>query len=242
FSPDGLRWRSPEPVPELGRGWISAAPRRAALPLSEQKMDALFFRAAVPGSCTMYVRLEAIESRTGWELQPFLSATETEMNAHPPCAIILDLRGNGGGDYTNMWHFTHVLPGLIRPNGHIYVLTDSGTFSAAITTTAFAKDAGGAKAIIIGEPVGDRLSFYSEGGGASLPNSGFSLSFETGKHDYAHPCDDWRNCYWVNWFYPVRVKTLAPDIAVPARFSDWYEGRDPAFETAVALAAQQDRS
>jgi hypothetical protein len=238
FSPDGLRWRSPDAVPQLGRGWVSATPLRSVLPLSERNMDALFFRARVPGSCAMYVRLEAIESRTGWALQPFLSATEVEMKAHPPCAIILDLRGNGGGDYTNMWHFTHALPQLVGPDGHIYVLTDPGTFSAAITTTAFAKDAGGAKVTIIGEPVGDRLSFYAEGGSAVLPNSGFSLSFQTGKHDYAHPCRDWRNCYWVNWIYPVRVKTLAPDIYVPARFSDWYAGRDPAFEDAVALAAR----
>jgi len=238
FSPDGLRWRSPEGVPQLGRGWVSATPLHAALPLSERNMDALFFRARVPGSCAMYVRLEAIESRTGWALQPFLSATEAEMKAHPPCAIILDLRGNGGGDYTNMWHFTHALPQLFGPDGHIYVLTDPGTFSAAITATAFTKDAGGAQVTIIGEPVGDRLSFYAEGGSATLPNSGFSLGFQTGKHDYAHPCRDWSNCYWVNWIYPVRVKTLAPDIYVPARFSDWYAGHDPAFEEAVALATR----
>ena len=69
-----------------------------------------------------------------------------------------------------------------------------------------------------------------------MPISKFSLSFETGKHDYAHPCRDWHDCYWINWIYPVRVKTLQPDIYVPARFSDWYAGRDPAFEDAAALA------
>jgi hypothetical protein len=236
FSPDGLRWRSPEPLPGMGRDWVSATPARATLPLSERNMDALFLRAAVPGSCAMYVRLEAIESRKGWELQPFLSATEAQLKAHPPCAMILDLRGNGGGDYTNMWHFTHTLPHLIVPGGHIYLLTDPGTFSAAITTTAFTKDAGGSKVTIMGESVGDRLAFYAEGGSATLPNSKFSMSFETGKHDYAHPCRDWRNCYWINWIYPVRVKTLQPDIFVPSRFSEWFAGRDPAFEDAVALA------
>ena len=234
--PDGLRWRSPEPVKSMGNGWISATPKTEPLPLSEENMDALHFRARVPGSCAIYVRLEAIESREGWDLQHFLADTEADMRSRPPCAVIFDLRGNGGGDYTNMWHFTHALPKLIGPGGHIYVLTDPGTFSAAITTTAFTRDAGGDRVTIIGEPVGDRLSFYAEGGHATLPNSKFGISFETGKHDYAHPCRDWRNCYWVNWFYPVRVKTLQPDISVPARFSDWRAGRDPAFEDAVALA------
>src|SRR5437016_2976090 len=92
FSPDGVRWRSPGPLPGMGSDWLSATPVRSALPLSERNMDALFFRAGVPGSCAMYVRLEAIESRKGWELQPFLSATEAELKARPPCAIIFDLR------------------------------------------------------------------------------------------------------------------------------------------------------
>jgi hypothetical protein len=234
--PDGERWRSPEPLPGMGKDWFAAVPGSHILPLSEHNMNALFFRARVPDSCAMYVRLEAIESRKGWDLQPFLSATEVEMKAHPPCAVVFDLRGNGGGDYTNMWHFTHALPTLIRPDGHIYLLTDSMTFSAAITTTAFTKEAGGSRVTIIGEPVGDRLAFYAEGGSATLPNSKFSVSYQTGKHDYAHPCCDWHDCYWMNWIYPVRVKSLQPDIFLPAQFSDWYEGRDPAFEKAVALA------
>ncbi len=150
--------------------------------------------------------------------------------------MILDLRGDGGGDYTNMWHFTHALPDLIAPRGHIFVLTDAGTFSAAITSTAFAKDAGGDKVTIIGEPVGDRMAFYAEGGSGTLPHSKFSLSFETGKHDYGHPCRDWHNCFWLNWIYPVRVNSLQPDIVAPARFSDWNAGRDVAYEQAVALA------
>ena len=234
--PDGLRWRSPEPLKSMGKGWVSAVPKRTALPLSEENMDALYFRARVAGSCVMYIRLEAIESRKGWDLKRFLADTETEMRVRSPCAVIFDLRGDGGGDYTNMWHFTHALPKLIRPGGHIYLMTDPGTFSAAITTTAFTKDAGDGMVTILGEPVGDRLSFYAEGGRATLPNSKFAISFQTGKHDYAHPCRDWRNCYWVNWIYPVRVKTLQPDITVPARFSDWRAGHDPAFEDAVALA------
>ena len=36
----------------------------------------------------------------------------------------MDLRGDGGGDYTNTWRFAHQLPKLIAPGGRIYVLTD----------------------------------------------------------------------------------------------------------------------
>jgi hypothetical protein len=43
--------------------------------------------------------------------------------AIPPCAIIFDLRGNGGGHYTNMWRFTYELPELTT--GRIFALTDA---------------------------------------------------------------------------------------------------------------------
>lgn len=231
----GPRWRSAEPSKTTPRDWLSVRPAASAVPLSEQAMDTLFFRAAITGTCISYVRIEAIEDTDGQAIQSFLSDTESAFRAHMPCGLIVDLRGDGGGDYTNMWHFTHALPDLVSPHGRIVVLTDSGTFSAAITSTAFLKEAGGQRVTIMGEPVGDRMAFYSEGGSATLPNSKLSLSYETGKHDYGAPCRDWRDCFWLNWIYPVRVNSLAPDVPAPERFADWYEGHDIAFEKAVAL-------
>ena len=229
----GPRWRSPEPKKERGPGWFAYNPAHGMLPQSLRNIDNHFSRAPVPDTCAEYVRVQNIVDTDGQEIQPFLKDTEAGLRAHKPCAIIFDLRGNGGGDYTNMWRFTHNLPELTT--GRIFVLTDAMTFSAAITTTAFTKEAGGDRVTIIGEPVGDRLAFYAEGGNAVLPNSKFSLSYETGKHDYAHPCRDWHNCFWLNWLYPVRVKTLQPDILAPMTFRDWNAGRDIAYETAVGL-------
>jgi hypothetical protein len=232
----GTRWLSPEPLKGMDKDWIAYTPASGGEPESEKNFDDHFLRAAIPGSCARYVRVQDIADTDGQKIQPFLSNTLDAFHANPPCAVIVDLRGDGGGDYTNMWHFTHELPGLLAPGGHIYVLTDPMTFSAAITTTAFLKDAGGDKVEILGEPVGDRMAFFSEGSSGTLPNSKYSVSYETGKHDYAHPCRDLNNCFWLNWLYPVRVKTLAPDVLIPQRFSDWNTGHDEAFEHAVALA------
>jgi hypothetical protein len=240
--PYGPRWRSPEPLKAMGADWVSYAPASGTLPQSERDFDNHFLFAPVAGSCAAYVRVQDIVDTDGQKIQPFLKSTEAALRAHPPCAVIFDLRGNGGGDYTNMWHFAHALPGLIASGGRIYVLTDAMTFSAAITTTAFVKEAGGDKVVIVGEPVGDRLAFYAEGGNATLPNSKFTLGYETGKHDYAHACWNPSYCFWLNWFYPVRVKTLQPDIFVPLRFSDWNAGHDAAFERAVTLAGGGSKS
>jgi hypothetical protein len=235
--PYGMRWTSPEPMAGMGPGWAAYAPASGQLPLSRRHLDTLFESEAIPASCARYIRIQAITDQDGQKIAPFLKKTEAELEANPPCAAIVDLRGNGGGDYTNAWHFAHALPGIVK--GRIAVLTDPNTFSAAITTTAYLKEAGGARVSILGEPVGDRLAFYSEGNQGCLPNLKLCESYETGKHDYGAPCRDPDVCYWLNWFYPVRVTTLQPDAFIPQRFADWNAGHDVAYERAVEVVGER---
>ncbi|MBV9062108.1 MAG: hypothetical protein JOY77_04155 [Alphaproteobacteria bacterium] len=231
----GYRWSSLAP---LAKGWVGYAPAAGTLPISRQNLDRVFENLAIAGSCARYVRLQDIIDTDGQRIAPFLQKTEAEIAAHPPCAVILDLRGNGGGNYTNAWHFAHTLPKLTK---HTYILTDPDTFSAAITTTAFFKETGGRNVTILGEPIGDRLAFFAEGSGACLPNSKLCDTYATGKHVYNGPCTDWHICYWVNWFYPVRVKSLAPDELIVERFADWDAGHDTPYERALALANARNR-
>jgi len=117
-------------------------------------------------------------------------------------------------------------------------LTGPATFSAGITTVAFIEQAGGDRVTILGEPVGDRLQFFSEGNRGCLPNRPLCVSYERGKHDYAHPCTDWDVCFWLNRLYPVRVNSLEPQERLTLSFPQWRQGRDPPFERAVELAAR----
>src|SRR6185312_7220275 len=203
-----------DPLKGMGADWVTYQPAAGHLPQSLQRFDTYFLRFAVPHSCAEYVRVQDIVDTDGQLIQPFLKDTLSWLSTHPTCAVIVDLRYNGGGNYTNMWRFTHDLPNLTK---RIFVLTDPETFSAAITSTAFLKEQGGDRTTI----VGDRLAFYAEGNGGCLPNSKFCLRYATGMHDYAQPCNDWRYCFWTNWVYPVRVKTLKPAVPVPLRFADW---------------------
>lgn len=143
------------------------------------------------------------------------------------------MRKNGGGDYTTTYDFASRLPQM-SPAARIYVLTSGYTFSAAITTTAFIKQAGGDRVTIVGEPVGDRLTFWAEGGRFVLPNVEVGVSYAAGKHDYAHVCWNVLECFWVNYLYPVRVDTLRPDIAAPLTFADYRALRDPALDAVLA--------
>ncbi|HEY8009911.1 MAG TPA: hypothetical protein VIE67_02835 [Rudaea sp.] len=236
--PSDERWLSSEPAKGFEKDWIAYRPRSGETPETWRDFDNHFRLSPVADSCAQVVRLQSIGDADGQAIAPFLAATEGAFRAYPPCAVILDLRGDGGGDYTNTWHFAHSLPGLLASGGHIFILTDPLTFSAAITTTAFVKDGGGNRVTIIGEPVGDRLSFFSEGSQACLPNLKVCAYYQTGKHDYGHACNDWHECFWLNWFYPVRVTSLQPDITVPRRFEDWNAGHDAAYLMAQDLAGR----
>jgi hypothetical protein len=231
------RWLSPQKMKGEPANWRALISNDADLPLSLRDFNDTFRRAWIDHGCTLFIQLKAIADADKQHIGDFLSATADEMRGHPPCNIILDLRFNTGGDYTNAAHFASHLPDFVPPSGRIYLLTGPQTFSAAITTAAFVKQSARFRATILGEPVGDRLTFYGEGNSGCLPHEDLCLHYATGMHDYAHRCDDWDRCFWLNWIFPVQVKSLAPDETIKMTFADYTALRDPVFERAVALAA-----
>ncbi len=229
------RWLSSEPLPGLTDGWASFQPDRPA-PLPWADFDTAFRRIRLPGSGTMFLQLKSNEDVGKQRIKDFLRDTLDDLRQQKARNLILDLRYNGGGDYTNTYAFGKKLPTLVEPGGKILLLTGPGTFSAGITTTAFVKQSGGNQVMVLGEPVGDRLRFYSEGGRGCLPHAKLCVAYETGKHDYAGPCTDLSDCFWLNYIFAVRVKTLEPDETIPQSFADWRQGRDRVFERALQLA------
>ena len=232
------RWLSPQKMKDESANWHALISHDADLPLSLRDFNSVFRRAWIDHGCTLFMQLKAIADANNQRIGDFLGAATDEMHAHPPCNIILDMRFNTGGDYTKIARFASHLPDFVRPGGRIYVLTGPQTFSAAITATAFVKQAAGSRATILGEPVGDRLAFYSEGNSGCLPHESLCLHYATGMHDYAHRCDDWDRCYWLNWIFPVQVESLAPDETITMTFADYTARHDPVFEQSVALAAK----
>lgn len=229
---------SPEPLKELGPDWVAYQPDRS-LPTTFTDFDKTFQRVRLPHSCVMLIQLRSNDDEGTNHIQDFEAASTADMQGHKPCQLIFDNRFNAGGNLTKTIFFAKDLPGLVAPGGHIYLLTSGMTFSAGITTTALIKHAGGDRVTILGEPVGDRLAFFAEGGRGCLPNYPLCLSYETGKHDYGHSCRDWDTCLWLNWLLPLRVKTLQPDETITMSFDDWRQGRDPVLERAIELATRK---
>ena len=82
-----------------------------------------------------------------------------------------------------------------------------------------------ARVTIVGEPVGDRLEFWAEGGIRDLP-MGAKLLLATERHNYQTGCPE-ADCHGSIRDHPIRVESLQPDIAAPLRFADFRAGRDP---------------
>ena len=193
----------------------------------------LLFRLGELPSRGLYIGVTHNADSDDQPLKQFLAGALARVERDKPRFIVVDMRMNGGGDYTKSYGFARALPAAAS-GAPIYVVTSPWTFSAAITTVAALEDEGGKQVTIVGGPVGDRLDFWAEGGAMELPNSGIRVSYSAGRHNYAGPCTDRATCFWLNELYPVRVATLRPDIAAPLTFAAYRAGRDPAMEAILA--------
>lgn len=160
--------------------------------------------------------------------------------------IVLDMRQNGGGNLLTARDFMVQWP--TRVPGKFYVLTSRQTFSAAIASIAYLKQAGTDRVVIIGEPVGDRLMFFSDGLPVQLPHSGLFFLPAVVRMDYENGCREYTDCFAgiveegrptaVSLLVlppdlerlPISVKTLKPDVSAPWTVRSWIEGMDPAME------------
>jgi hypothetical protein len=152
--------------------------------------------------------------------------------ARKPVNVVLDMRMNGGGDLNTTRSFVQALP--TRVSGRVFALTSPYTFSAAISTVGYLKQAAPARVTIVGEMVGDRLEFWAEGRPATLPASGLLIGRATERHDYATGCKPYTDCHGNVVRNPISVKTLAPDILAPWTMADYRAGRDPGMAAIVA--------
>jgi hypothetical protein len=230
-----MRWLSNEPLAGMARTWRAVEPDHP-LPLSLTDFDQPFRSLPLPGTCTQFVQLKSNVDQGGQSIRDFLSTTEKRLRQSQPCNVIFDLRYDGGGDYVNTYGFARKLPALVPGTGRVIILTGPATFSAGISTAAAVKHAAQERAVLVGEAVGDRLQFYSEGGQACLPNYALCVVYQTGKHDYQRACDDWTVCFWLNYFFEFRVRSLDPDEDVPLSFKDWHAGVDPVLDRAMTFA------
>jgi hypothetical protein len=240
-NPDGPRvwgseFLSPLPVERESDDWRPLIPDEGTLPRFLRDRGRPFRSEYLEGEDLYYAQFRSNMDEDGFPIGDFLDHLRNDIHDQQPRYIALDLRYNQGGDLTKTADFMKALPYLTDSIKEVYALTSRWTFSAGIVSLALLKEHGGEKVTIVGEPVGDRLRFWAEGGSLSLPNSGLSVSYSTGLHDYSRPCSGEPGCFWPLYFHPTHLETLEPDVPVPYAFNDYLSRRDPAMDHVLASA------
>jgi len=228
------RWLYPDPLTDDAGAWLSLA-RADRTPWAFQEVTKSFRTRAVPELDAFIVMFRANRD-AGQSIAEFQAMASDEIRRVRPQHLILDMRLNGGGDLNTTRDFAKSLPMLV--SGRIFILTSPWTFSAAISTVGYVKQAGGDRVTIVGEMVGDRLEFWAEGSLARFPYSGAAASFSTERHDYRNGCRDFKDCHGSVVRNPISVSSLAPDIEAPLTIEAFIAGRDPGME-AIAKAIRR---
>ena len=117
-----------------------------------------------------------------------LSAAVAEAAAfarsRPACPLLIELRGNTGGDFLRTMPLIDAISEGAADR-RVGLLVDKFTFSAAIVFAAILKHRLGKRLALIGEEMGDGLTFFAEGGTIELSSSGAAVRYSTACHDWA---------------------------------------------------------
>jgi hypothetical protein len=231
------RWMFADTAVSDGTPWRALLTPDAA-PWALRDAAARFRFRRLPELGAVVIELRQNMSSPGHDLPAFLRAMSDSLRAIQPNHVVLDMRMNGGGDLNRTRDFVQQLPAAV--SGRIFVLTSPYTFSAAISTVGYLKQAAPQRVSIVGEMVGDRLEFWAEGRGVNLANTGIRLGNATERHDYRTGCEGFRDCHGSVVRNPIRVASLEPDVAAPWTIDGYRAGRDPAIE-AVAASLREHR-
>ncbi len=220
--------------PEAGEGWRSVLASSKA-PWALQQFHDRLRRVDAPEIDAIVIQLRAMLDGDV-PIARFLEEADSVRRAAGRRNVVLDLRFNGGGNLQLARDVLVALPSRLPAGGRIIVLTSPFTFSAAISSTGYLKQAGGDRVTIVGEEVGDRLEFWAEGQPVGLPSGSLALPARQ-RHDYANGCRAYSDCHQPVVQHPIAVSTLAPDVSAPWTLETYAAGRDPGMEAVAKLLA-----
>ncbi len=225
------RWFYPELMEEEGPNWVALLePERA--PWSLQSPSTPFRMRDAPEIDAFVIEMRQNNQSGDMDIAEFMLASLEQARASGRRNIVLDMRMNGGGNLNTTRAWVRRLPRMVP--GRVFVLTSPWTFSAAISTIGYLKQEAPDRVVIVGEHVGDRLDFYSEGDIVELPHAGAAILYAVERHDYRTGCRGIENCHGSVVQYPIAVESLAPDIDAPWTIEAYRAGRDPAMEAVAA--------
>ncbi len=181
-----------------------------------------------------------VRSNYLWECpgQPVETELVEALESPPPggyAFVFVDLRWNPGGRFGHAIPFAKKVGDTLSPQGKIYLAVGPQTFSAAIVMAALIKQHAGDRAVIVGQPMGDRPQFWAERGqDFVLPNSGYFIGYATGFHDWERKCGkEIEYCFPPSRQNADDIGRLGVEVAIEPTFGQYSAGRDPVLEWAL---------
>ncbi len=189
--------------------------------------DLLFLRDLADEFRLTYLRstraLYVAYHSVGESSSTLVDAIEAAMRAREVDRVVLDLRNNGGGEaggYRDLLRFL-AGPDFDRP-GRLVVLIGRLTFSAGASLTVLLERQA-EHAVFVGEATGGAPNFWADPVTVTLPNSRLNALVADRYFGIGGPND-------------ART-AVEPDLVVPFTSSDYFAGRDPVLEAALASSS-----
>jgi hypothetical protein len=195
-------------------GWLRAVAHPA---LYLQQPDQGFWCTYLQASQTGYC-----DFRSYQDLKHSARALTDLIRHNHPENLVIDLRLNAGGDFDKGLKYV-VNPirrmSKINRSGHLFVLIGPRTFSAAMANAAHFRQR--TKAILVGQPIGERPNSYQEAREMVLPNS------------------RWVARYSIRFYRFVggEENLIRPDHDVEETWEDFEAGRDPVLDWVLHAVA-----
>jgi hypothetical protein len=186
-------------------------------PLYLRNPERYYWYEYLPDSKTLYLNYRRCSNMPLQPFNRFASALLKFMDENPVERMVIDLRLNVGGNSTILDPFIKALSKRrdVNQSGKLFALIGRGTFSSGCLNAIRLKRE--TKAILVGEPTGQRPNSYGEVKAMTLPHTKLRVQYST---RYFKTMDE-------------DPPSLAPDIQVEHSSSDYVSGRDPALEQAL---------
>ncbi len=204
-------------------GWTLAAPRVDPLPpsLRPHTPQKPYWFESLDEERTVYFRLDAIADDPAEPFARFVARLFQFLEEDESERLVIDLRGNDGGNNYLVQPLVHALLRCDRVNraGHLFVLTSPLTFSAAVNGASDLERE--TQALFVGEPTGAGPNHCGDAATFTLPTTRIGVRCSTVRWQKSDPRDS-RSAIW-------------PDVPVASRFDEWSAGHDAALEAALAF-------
>ena len=203
------------------RGWVSFPETlKDSIPLYLKNNDKVFWFDYSPSANTVYAQVNRIWNTKEESLAGFARKLSMLINENDIEKLVIDLRGNNGGNTFSGWDFVNELlhNNKINKKGRLFVIIGRRTFSAAQNMATYFERL--TNAIFVGEPTGSRPNFVGDEAPVKLPYSQIELNVS--------------GVLWQSsWGVDKRI-WISPLLFVPPTFEAFKANRDKAMEAIMA--------